>query len=727
MKTPPFLIGAALVFWGWQTQQTEFLVVGIIMAAILEGSRFIKTRWEYTDDEFARIWTFCNLLLLAALILAFSDNNGPSGFTQLFQNLNSNSEKAAGTASNMTADAVIRWLPMIFFLFVAAQTFSPADGVPLESVFFLLRSRLKRARRRGQLTPPSRRFNALYPYFGLCLFSATGHAAQNDSFYYGLCILLAWALWPQRSQRFGILMWACLMAVAVTAGFVGQRAFGQISRLAEEYDPQLLSYFMRSLTDPRRSRTSIGDVGRIELSGKIVIRLQPLDKSHVPSYLREASYRTLTEYPGGGGYQRKFPALEWDTGITNNQPKDPVSETPAESGIFPLHSGGGAASRSAVTIACYLDGVAEDKYADGILPLPPDCNRLENSRAYFVFRNNLGTVLAEGPRLMIFDAVYGSGMIMDALPNSAESRPNEDEDLYVPTNEVPAIQRVVSSLNVAGEDQGHILLAIGRYFANNFKYSLWQGPDTEELSDTNSTALSRFLLETRSGHCEYFATATVLMLRDLGIPARYAVGYYVHEPSGNGYVVRERDAHAWCLVWNAGKHSWENFDTTPPDWIAKTEENASPLEFLSDLQSWLQYEVLKSFDYGHDSIRNYIFWALIPALAFLLYRIFRGGRRYKKDRGESERPQWPGLDSEFYKLEQKLRRHGLLRTPGEPLSAWLQRATNDPQLAGLKQPLKNILLLHYRYRFDPRGLTQSERQALRSEVEACLSHTLSAK
>ncbi|HTV42459.1 MAG TPA: transglutaminase domain-containing protein [Candidatus Sulfotelmatobacter sp.] len=719
MKTPPFLIGATLVFWGWQT---GFLPIGIIMAVILESSRFIETRWEYTDDEFARIWTFCNLLLLAALIFAFNDNGGPSDFSQLFENLNSNSEKVAGTASNMTADAVIRWLPMIFFLFVVAQTFSPADGIPLEAVFFLLRSRLKRARKRGQPTPPSRRFNALYPYFALCLFSATGHTVQNDSFYYGLSILLAWALWSQRSRRYGLLVWASMMAIAVTAGYLGQKAFGQLSRLAEEYDPQLLSYFMRSFTDPRRSRTSIGDVGKIQLSGKIVVRLQPLNKSPVPVYLREASYRILRNAPGSS-YKKRSPELEWDTGITNNMNADPVSETPNGSGIFPLHPGG-PGNRSAVTIACYLDGVnAEDKYADGILPLPPDCNRLENSRAYFVYRNNLGTVLAEGPRLMIFDACYGSDMIADAPPNADEYTPNED--LYVPSNEVPAIKQIASSLNVAGQDEDHILLAVGKFFADNFTYSLWQGPD-EDLTDTN-TALSRFLLETRSGHCEYFATATVLLLRELGIPARYAVGYYVHEPSGDGYIVRERDAHAWCLVWNPKKHSWENFDTTPPDWIAEGEKHASPFEFLSDFQSWLQYEILKFFDYSHDSIRNYIFWALIPALAFLLYRIFRGSRRHKKGRDQTDRSQWPGLDSEFYQLEQKLRRNGLLRAPDEPLSAWLQRATNDPLLAGLKQPLEKILMLHYRYRFDPRGLTQSERQALRREVEVCLSRASPAK
>ena len=715
MKTPPFLMGATMVFWGWQT---DYLIAGIMMGVFLESARFIKTRWEFTDDEFARVWTFCNLLLLAALIYAFNDNGGPSGFSQLFENLNSNSEKAAGTASNMTADAVIRWLPMIFFLFVAAQTFSPADGVPLESVFFLLRSRLKRARKRGQPVPPSRRFNALYPYFALCLFSAAGHPAQNDYFYYGLCVLLAWVLWPQRSQRFSIPVWITMMVLAVSAGYLGQRAFGQLSRLAEEYDPQLLSYFMRSLTDPRRSRTDIGDVGKIQLSGKIVVRLQTMDNAAVPTYLREATYRELRELPGRT-YKQRFTELQWDTGITNNSNPEPVSETPPESGIFPLHSG--SANRSTVTIACYLNGInTEDRYSDGVLPLPPDCNRLENSRAYFVYRNNLGTVIAEGPRLMIFDARYGSDMVMDALPETDETLP--DQDLRVPTNEVPALDQVIAGLKLKNASEDKTLMAVQSFFENDFTYSLWQPPDTNEW-ETNETALSRFLLKTRSGHCEYFATATVLLLRRMHIPTRYAVGYYVHEPSGTGYVVRERDSHAWCLVWNQKKQYWEDFDTTPATWVAEGEKHRSPLETLSDFQSWIQYRILKFFDYSHNNIRDYIFWALIPALAFLLYRIFRGSRRHKKSRQQEEPIKWPGLDSEFYLLEQKLLRDGLLRGPDEPLSAWLQRATQHSQLAPLKQPLENILHLHYRYRFDPRGLTPSERQALRREVEACLSQT----
>ena len=64
MKTPPFVLGVTLLFWGWQT---DFLLEGALMGVVLEASRFVKIRWELTDDDFKRIWTFCALLFLADL------------------------------------------------------------------------------------------------------------------------------------------------------------------------------------------------------------------------------------------------------------------------------------------------------------------------------------------------------------------------------------------------------------------------------------------------------------------------------------------------------------------------------------------------------------------------------------------------------------------------------------------------------------------------------------
>src|SRR5579863_10275624 len=77
MKPPPFLLGAALLFWGWQT---GLLIEGTAMAAALESARWISSRWEITEDDFNRIRTFCSVLGLAALTYAFATNEGPADF-----------------------------------------------------------------------------------------------------------------------------------------------------------------------------------------------------------------------------------------------------------------------------------------------------------------------------------------------------------------------------------------------------------------------------------------------------------------------------------------------------------------------------------------------------------------------------------------------------------------------------------------------------------------------
>jgi hypothetical protein len=126
MKTPPLLLAAALLFWGWQT---GFLLAGAIMAVMLQSARFVKGRWELTDDDFARIWTFCTLLFLAAIVFAFSNTGGPANFGQLIARPSFTAERLAGVTGALTAISVIRWLPMIFFLFMAAQAFSPRESI----------------------------------------------------------------------------------------------------------------------------------------------------------------------------------------------------------------------------------------------------------------------------------------------------------------------------------------------------------------------------------------------------------------------------------------------------------------------------------------------------------------------------------------------------------------------------------------------------------------------
>src|SRR5262249_28384683 len=65
-------------------------------------------------------------------------------------------------------------------------------------------------------------------------------------------------------------------------------------------------------------------------------------------------------------------------------------------------------------------------------------------------------------------------------------------------------------------------------------------------------------------YCEYFASAAALLLRLEGVPARYVKGFEVKDGSRSGdhYVVREADAHAWIDVYLPGQ-GWVEADPTP--------------------------------------------------------------------------------------------------------------------------------------------------------------------
>jgi hypothetical protein len=147
------------------------------------------------------------------------------------------------------------------------------------------------------------------------------------------------------------------------------------------------------------------------------------------------------------------------------------------------------------------------------------------------------------------------------------------------------------------------------------------------------------------------------------------------------------------------------------------------MQWLGDFWSWVRFQIAK-FRWGQTNLRQYILWALIPILAFLLYRIIFRRRRKRGSKSQTEKTAaavfWPGLDSEFYQLERKLAGRGVPRLPSETLSAWLARALAVPALADLRKPLQELLRLHYRHRFDPRGLSDQERETLTREAKNCL-------
>jgi hypothetical protein len=89
-----------------------------------------------------------------------------------------------------------------------------------------------------------------------------------------------------------------------------------------------------------------------------------------------------------------------------------------------------------------------------------------------------------------------------------------------------------------------------------------QVEDTPPGRDT----IEHFLFESKRGYFDYHASAMVVMLRALDIPARLAVGYVVDEEDYDSetksYVVRDKNTYAWPEVYFPG-YGWVMFNPTP--------------------------------------------------------------------------------------------------------------------------------------------------------------------
>jgi protein-glutamine gamma-glutamyltransferase len=148
--------------------------------------------------------------------------------------------------------------------------------------------------------------------------------------------------------------------------------------------------------------------------------------------------------------------------------------------------------------------------------------------------------------------------------NISDLRPIPKEILKTYTQvppEDPRIEELAKQATSKAKDKYSKALALAQYLRTNYAYSL------KLRGHPNSNdPLAMFLFETRSGHCEYFASAMAIMLRQLGIPARLVNGFQIGEYNrlGNNWTVRQHDAHSWVEAYFP-PYGWIEFDPTPPE------------------------------------------------------------------------------------------------------------------------------------------------------------------
>jgi protein-glutamine gamma-glutamyltransferase len=530
--------------------------------------------------------------------------------------------------------------------------------------------------------------NFYYPYFAICLIAASASNRYGLVFYGAIVSLVGLFLWTLRPRQANPAIWLCLLVLAGAIGFGGQLQLHQLQAKLEEQVAPLLSGFTGESIDPYQAQTRVGSIGDLKQSNEIIFRVVG-DGQQFPLLLREATYN-------------KYAEASWVAVKTKFTPVLPQSN----SSNWKL--GESQTQLNSITISSQLNR------GKAILRLPHGTAAIERLNVEEMMQNQYGTVKIRGQgNSLIYQALFNPQQSIDPPPTAA--------DLQIPASEQPAIAKTLQHLNVQDLAADRILDRLSSFFTQNFRYSLKLAG-----SGNHSTPLSDFLLEQRAGHCEYFATATTLLLRGAGIPARYVVGYSVREwsPLEQQFVVRSRHAHAWTIAYTNG--NWQSIDTTPPDWSAREDATASPFQTISDLLSFLSFQASRGLAQVLAGKTTIPIWSIPVGGIFLCWRFRRRWRLQRSSKiaivlEQSIPIVRSGLDSEFYEIDRVLRNLGLHRLSDESFQQWLFRI--QPHLPESQySTLQQILDLHHCYRFDPQGLGTIERQQLTELSQSWLNY-----
>jgi transglutaminase-like putative cysteine protease len=146
------------------------------------------------------------------------------------------------------------------------------------------------------------------------------------------------------------------------------------------------------------------------------------------------------------------------------------------------------------------------------------------------------------------------------LRGAAQDYPQWVKDRYLrlPEKFSPKIRKLAEDLTTNERTAFDKTAQITRYLRQTISYQ-----ETIENPPSDRDPIEWFLFDYKKGFCNYYATAEVLMLRSIGIPARLAVGFAQGNPGqdGHSYEVRRRDSHAWPEVYFTG-YGWVEFEPT---------------------------------------------------------------------------------------------------------------------------------------------------------------------
>ena len=192
--------------------------------------------------------------------------------------------------------------------------------------------------------------------------------------------------------------------------------------------------------------------------------------------------------------------------------------------------------------------------------------------------------------------------------------------LQLPLNfdkRIPELARRIT--RDAKTDQAKVA-AVSAYLLLKYSYSL-------EFDTRAHDPVVGFLTDEpkKGAHCEYFGSSAALLLRCVGVPARYVTGYWAHEEYGDETIVRAKDAHAWCEAWVPGV-GWVVVEATPGD--GRPDHDPTRPESWRTIWEWLQdqWEAFRTFLSNLPVEVSYSLLA-VTGIGIAAYLILRSRRR----------------------------------------------------------------------------------------------------
>jgi len=123
----------------------------------------------------------------------------------------------------------------------------------------------------------------------------------------------------------------------------------------------------------------------------------------------------------------------------------------------------------------------------------------------------------------------------------------------------PKLEELARRLKAQSRNERDRVAAVIRQF-RGFKVEL---APQQGVNESGVAPLENFLFESKSGHCEFFASTAAILFRAMGMPSRLVAGFRVNRDSRRQVIsVRNTDAHAWVEVWTK-ERGWLPLDPTP--------------------------------------------------------------------------------------------------------------------------------------------------------------------